>query len=283
MNGNAVMYDASQGKILTLGGASSYTEAPATRAAHIITLRGRDGDGEGHVPETAVNVEAVEPMHYARAFANSVVLPNGDVFTNGGVTWAKQWTDINASQIPEMWHPQTRRFSRLAASPIPRSYHSFALLLPDARVLVGGGGLCWEACEDPSANHLDVQVYNPPYLYRGGAWSGAAAASPRPEILSLSSSVAAPGDEFTIVTDGPVADVALIRYGSSTHPINTDQRRIPLWPGPGKQQQEGNRWNYTVELPRDGGVLIPGYWMVFVLDGRGVPSISARLMVSVAE
>lgn len=40
-----------------------------------------------------------------------------------------------------------------------------ALLLPDASVLTGGGGLRWESCSGASASHLKLQAYRPPYLF----------------------------------------------------------------------------------------------------------------------
>ncbi|EEA22890.1 hypothetical protein TMatcc_001750 [Talaromyces marneffei ATCC 18224] len=267
MNGNAIMYDALHGKILTLGGATSYTDAPASRAAHIITLKEPFGQPV---------VEKIEPMHYARSFANSAILPSGEVFINGGVTWAKQWTDTNVTSIPELWNPQTKRFTKLAATPIPRSYHSFAILLPDATVLVGGGGLCWEKCEDPSVNHFDVQIFYPPYLYN--SWGMLAI---RPQILEISNTVVNPESTLTVYTDGPIEEFALLRYGSATHSINTDQRRVLLSISEDLANFDGVKWKYHVTLPDSPGILIPGFWMLFALDREQVPSISVEILIEI--
>jgi hypothetical protein len=91
MNGNAVMYDA--GKILTAGGAPAYDadyaatleQALATASAFVITLTG-----------TKVAVRRVAPMRYPRAFANSVVLPDGKVVVIGGQPFPVTFTDDNA-------------------------------------------------------------------------------------------------------------------------------------------------------------------------------------------
>ena len=61
---------------------------------------------------------------------------------------------------PEIWNPATGKWTTLAPMAIPRTYHSVALLLPDARVFVGGGGLCG----DCTTNHLDGEIFTPPYL-----------------------------------------------------------------------------------------------------------------------
>ncbi|KAI9148137.1 putative galactose oxidase precursor [Paramyrothecium foliicola] len=271
MNGNAVFYDALHGKILTLGGSSSYISAPATRAAHIITL------GEAFARPT---VERLDDMHSARVFANSVVLPSGEVFISGGASWARQWTDVNASWVPEMWSPQTHKFTEMATMPVPRTYHSFAVLLPDATVLVGGGGICFEKCVDYSINHENIQVFRPPYLFdrRGRKFAQ------RPEIKTVSKESLLPGDEFVVGTDLEFVDLVLIRYASVTHSINTDQRRIKLrheampWVE-GVNAENLSIWNHSTVLPSDPGILVPGYWMLFAVDVRGTPSIAANIVV----
>jgi galactose oxidase len=45
-----------------------------------------------------------------------------------------------------MWDPETLTFTILAPAAVPRNYHSIGLLLPDARMLNGGGGLCGVGC-----------------------------------------------------------------------------------------------------------------------------------------
>lgn len=267
MNGNAVMYDAVQGKILTLGGSTSYSDSYSTTAAHIITISD---------PYELVIVEKIRSMHYPRAYANSVVLPNGEVFINGGVSYAKQWADVNTSLIPEIWNPITQVFVKAAESPTPRNYHSTAILLPDATVLTGGGGLCWSNCGDSSINHLDVQVYYPPYLFdsRGEAHTG------RPEIIEISNSTIHPGATLLITTNLPIVNFALIRYGSVTHSINTDQRRIALEGDPVKVGYlKKNHWHSHVVVPNDPGIIPPGYWMLFAITEQGVPSHAATIHV----
>ncbi len=39
-----------------------------------------------------------------------------------------------------------------------------------------------------------------------------------------------PGSDITVATDGAVINFALVRYGTATHAVDTDQRRIPLTP-----------------------------------------------------
>jgi galactose oxidase len=261
MNGNAVMFDAFNGKVLTLGGATSYSAAYSTRAAHIITL---------NEPFGRPSVETVKPMHFPRAYANSILLPTGEVFINGGQSYALQWTDDKAILVPELWSPKTQYFTAMAKMPIPRRYHSTAILLADATVLTGGGGLCWGYCVDPSANHFDIQTFSPPYLFK----SDGTLAS-RPVIISVSRNTITAGSSFNVTTDVAVVRFAFLRYGSATHAINTDQRRVILE----SEQVVGVPKMYRLNVPGDAGILLPGYWMLFAIDANGVPSVADTILV----
>ena len=55
---------------------TSVQSSYATANANVITLTGDYG--------SAASVKALAPMHYTRAFANSVVLPDGTVLIMGG-------------------------------------------------------------------------------------------------------------------------------------------------------------------------------------------------------
>jgi galactose oxidase len=257
MCGNAAMYDAVAGNILTVGGAIDYQNADATSNAHIITM------GQ---PTNISHVQTIPNMAYQRSFANSVILPDGTVLIVGGQVTAQPFSDATAQLTPELFNPVTNTFRQLAAMAIPRTYHSTALLMPDATVMSGGGGLCG-AC---ATNHYDAQFFNPPYLYTA---TGALAA--RPVINSVSVGTINVGGTFTVNTDSAIATgFSLIRISSTTHTVNTDQRRIPLVPS------GTNGFTYTLTVPSDPGVALPGAWMLFAINGAGVPSVSKVLTIT---
>ncbi len=249
MNGTAVMYDA--GKILTMGGSPSYTRSAATANAYVITL------GAG-----TAGVRKVAPMVHARSFANSVVLPDGKVAVFGGQNFPVPFSDNTAVLAPEIWDPVIERFTTMASAAVPRTYHSVAVLMPDARVFTGGGGLCG-GC---TTNHFDGEIFTPPYLLNPDG-----TAAPRPAI-SAAPATAAHGASITVTTDRPVTRFAVVRMGSATHSVNTDQRRIELSPTP-------VTGGYRLTIPADPGVAVPGYYMLFALDAKGVPSVAKTLRI----
>ncbi|MCJ1276865.1 hypothetical protein MMC21_004672 [Puttea exsequens] len=256
MCGNAVMYDAVAGKILAVGGATSYQNVDSTANANIITLG---------TSFTTVTTQKINPMWYQRIFANAVVLPNGKVFITGGQVYGQPFSDDTSQLIPEIWDPKTTNFVKLASQTVPRNYHSTALLLPDATVISGGGGLCG-AC---ATNHYDAQIYSPSYLFNADG-----SRATRPVITNTPDTINI-GGTLTVTANSAIAAWTLIRIGSTTHTVNTDQRRIPLTPS-------GNNGNtYTIPLPKDAGIMTPGYYYLFASNAAGVPSIAKYVWVPI--
>lgn len=257
MCGNAVMYDASAGKILTVGGSENYDVGPpATANAHVITLGAAFKD---------VGVTRINRMWFQRTFHNSVVLPDGQVFITGGQINPHPFNDESAILVSELWSPVDTQFRRMAPHPIPRTYHSVAILLHDATVWTGGGGLCGGCSE---SNHFDAQVFNPPYLFNR---DGSRATRPR---IVESPAKAFVGQTIVFKTDSTVASFSLIRFGATTHTVNTDQRRIPLKP----RKIDTN--NYGVDLPADPGILIKGPYLLFALNDKGTPSVGVQIIIN---
>jgi galactose oxidase len=249
MNGDAVMYDV--GKILTVGGATGYENTPATARAYTIDIN------------NGVKTARTADMAVTRSFANGVAMPDGQVFVVGGQATPIPFTDTAARMAPEIWNPATGKWTTLAPMAIPRTYHSVATLLPDARVFVGGGGLC----NNCTTNHLDGEIFTPPYLLNPDG-----SARPRPTIAAAPAT-AAPGSTISVTTGAPVTKFSLMRMSTVTHTVNTDQRRIPLT----ATSVSGN--TASLKLPADHGVLVPGTYMLFAMDSKGVPSVASTIRI----
>ena len=68
------------------------------------------------------------------------MLPDGKVLATGGDTTSDGRDLTKAALAAELWDPDTETWTTMAAQQTGALYHSTALLLPDARVLVAGGG-----------------------------------------------------------------------------------------------------------------------------------------------
>lgn len=202
-----------------------------------------------------------------RAWATATVLPNGRVLVTGGSGQPDQLIDVNNDA--EIWDPATGQWSVGATGLRPRLYHSFALLLPDASVLVGGGG----ASDDPPVNNLHAEIYYPPYLYDS---SGEFASRPVIDPASAPGTLD-PGENFTIVAGpGNIDRVTLIQAGSATHGANLQQRFVEL-----PFTADGN--TLSVQMPARATDTPPGYYLLFVIDDQGVPSKAKIVKVNVQE
>jgi YVTN family beta-propeller protein len=251
ITGNAVMYDT--GRILKTGGSPSYADAEAH--AHSVVLEVQGGQV---VPRRIVS------MAYRRAFHNSVVLPNGQVVVVGGATRTLGFSDAYAVMVPELFDPATESFTPLPALTVPRTYHGVALLLPDARVLVTGSGLCGAGCE---ANHPDYQILSPYYLFNT---DGSTATRP---VITNAPTQAAHGSTITVTTNAPVTAFSMVRLSAATHGVNNDQRRLSL------VSRNTGGTTYQVDIPSNPGWAIPGPWMLFASNAAGTPSVSRTLRI----
>lgn len=269
MCGVNVMYDVTGGvgKILSAGGSTDYTNSPATAMAHITTI------GESNA---ASSIERVADMAWPRGFANAVVLPDGKTLVTGGQKRSLVFTDTDGIITPELFNPATKTWAKMAPEAVPRNYHAASILLPDGRVWSGGGGLCYTggpANSDAGCNkqvdHADGQIFSPPYLFTS---SGAAAT--RPVINAVSSTSPRVGSTISVtMSNSDAATFALLRIGSVTHSINSDQRRVPV-----AATRSGSTFSMT--LPSDSGILIPGHYYLFALSSSGVPSVARTVRVT---
>lgn len=189
-------------------------------------------------------------MGFQRMEHDAVILPDGMILVVGGQS------DNDASPepvfTPELYEPTSGTWDPVAPHAIPRMYHSTTLLLPDGRVLAAGSDF------QPSG-----EIYSPPYLFRGV----------RPTITASPAAIAygeSFGLSFTSAHDSNSA--VLIRLSCVTHSNNMSQRYVPLG-------TIGAPGSVSLTAPVDPRIAPPGFYMLFVVDTGGVPSVSRMVRV----
>jgi hypothetical protein len=182
------------------------------------------------------------------------------VLATGGGRNTDPFAQSQAVFAAEMWSPDTETWTTMAANQVPRLYHSTALLMPDGRVLLAGGGRFGGGSND---DQLSAEFYSPPYLFKGA----------RPVIDSAPGQVAY-GATFPVTTANAsqIATVSLIRLGSVTHGFDTSQRYLGL-----TFSATGGALN--VQAPANANQAPPGDYMLFIVDTNGVPSVAAFVKV----
>lgn len=246
----AVMYE--PGKILQVGGGwwANGGGPDGARAGFTVDLTGAGGTA-------APALEATPPMQYQRHWATSTLLPDGDVLVTGGGRTNNGNDGVVTN--PEIWDSETNTWTTVEVpQEHARLYHSSALLLPDGRVMVGGGGT------PGPRNYTDVEYYSPAYLFDGDQPAA------RPEIADAPASIGYDGT-FQLGASTGVSRVTLVRNGSVTHGFNNDQRFQDL------TFTQAASGELTIDAPIDSTYAPPGAYMVFVFDEDGTPSVASMM------
>jgi hypothetical protein len=198
--------------------------------------------------------QSVAPMNEPRRQANATLLPDGKVLVTGGSSGSGFDNSSYPVYSAEMWDSATNQWTLLASDSVYRGYHSSALLLPDGRVLAAGGEI----------GGASAELFSPPYLFAGQ----------RPTISAAPSAVVY-GQTFTVQTPdaASIARVNWIRLGSVTHAFDESQRLNYL----NFTQASGS---LTVTAPSDPNRAPPGYYMLFILNTSGVPSVASLIQIS---
>src|SRR5688572_128271 len=232
-------------RIMIMGG-----DNPATDTAEIIDLS-----------QGSPAWRSLPPMSAPRIQMNAVLLPTGKVLALGGS--AQNNTAGTASLDADLFDPDSETWSPAGRMARARMYHSVALLLPDATV--------WVAGSNPQQGSWDssMEIYRPAYLFTPG---GAPAARP-----SIAGAPAAVGYNaaFQVTTPNAadIASVALVRPGSATHAFDFEQRVVNL-------AFTAGSGTLTLTSPPSANVAPPGYYMLFLINRAGVPSVARWVQVS---
>jgi hypothetical protein len=210
---------------------------PPTNSAEVIDLN-----------QTSPTWRSVAPMSIARRQVNATLLPDGTVLVTGGTSGAGFDNPTTPVYQAELWDPATEAWTTLASATVPRLYHSAAVLLPDGRVLSTGGN-----------DYPTPEAFLPPYLFKGA----------RPTLSSVPSTIGY-GQNFPVQSPdaASITKVTLIRITSVTHAFNENQRLSMLSFTPGSGALD-------IAAPANANIAPPGHYLLFIVNGSGVPSIGS--------
>lgn len=238
-------------RIMVLGGGGIDDSVQSTARTDIVDLR------SAH-PHFRPGADLALPTRYLSV----VILPDDTVLTTGGSRDYRGRGDSN-NHLARIYDPVTNTFRMAAAPQVGRTYHSEALLLPDGRVITLGSERTGGDDSTPGAFEQRIEVYSPHYLYRGIR----PALTDGPTVLQRGGTAT-----FSTLDPASLATAKLMRPSVVTHATDIQQRSVAL---------TITRRNRAISLrvPADNGLVPPGWYMLFVTDRAGTPSVARWVQV----
>ena len=187
-------------RVVLLGGANSDAPAPGpgTAPPPLGTAEVLDLDD----PDSGWQPDPELDLNVPRAHFNTVLLPDGTIFSNGG-GYGRRYDSLYADPVyrSELYTPG-QGWREVGDEADARSYHSTSVLLPDGRVASAGDD------RDIAPEHITLggrtaQLWSPPYLFDG----------PRPQVTSVPQAVRYDAP-FRLTVAGPPSDVTAGRAGA---------------------------------------------------------------------
>ncbi|KAF9464517.1 copper radical oxidase [Collybia nuda] len=272
-------------------------EYPASRDCQRLTPEPADG--------STPTYEQDDEMLDGRTMGQFITLPDGKMLViNGGLNGTAGYADATgltaqASDMPfgqslasgpvttpAMYDPNAPKGSRwsnagLATSNIARLYHSSAILLPDASVLVAGSNPNVDVNTSPDITfptEYRAEIFYPPYFK----------APIRPVPTGIPNTISYGGDPFDVTIpknsySGDANDAAgnasvvLIRGGFTTHAMNMGQRYMQL-NHTYTVKTEGDFILHVAQAPPNPNLFQPGPALLFVTI-NGIPSNGTMVII----
>jgi len=247
-------------KLLTIGSAVGSTNSVVMIEKDKILVFGGKQKGEEYSPSNKVflidfsdsfkpQIKELKSMNFARSDGNATIMPDGNIFLNGG----HSYTDLEFSVFtPEIYNPNTQTTKEMSNSYFRRNYHASSLLLPDGRILTAGGDV-WNA-----------EIFYPPYLFAKDNNDKTVLAK-RPQIVNLDKDIKR-GEKVEIEVNGEISKVSLISTGSATHAQGSESKFRNI------NFTKVSNDKIEIKLDNNSNNLQNGTYLLFVLNSKGTPS-----------
>ncbi len=230
--------------------------------------------------------DGVPQLKYSRKHMQAAIGLDGATYVFGGEgredlgggSWGPclYVRNVERYRPPEIFATPSSQWKLMAAQAHDRGHHSVAGAMADGRMYSAGGDHDEGAGEPPSAGERSVEIYSPEYLFQGF----------RPVIRNISNREPTFGSTITLDVEisGSATNefrVALVSPGTMTHGYNFSQRYIKLKlanPPPPFNPPPATT-AIQVQIPGDGHVVPPGYYLITVVRQNGVPSVGEWIRV----
>ena len=244
-------------QLLAIGG-TQFSGEPSTTTTELFD----EGSGGGW------QLQVGKDNLYGRGHANTVLLPDGSMVEVGGGRGSLDgfesplhYAEPEKRHI-ELWDPATGKWRLGPEQTEARAYHSTAVLLPDGRVMSAGDDFNGDpgkidANNDTSPMEDTAEIYKPPYLFRGA----------RPEIAAAPATIGFNGSFGVDTPNTNITSAALVAPAAVTHGVDMNQRMLKL----PVVQRTGC---VSVTAPTGPNAAPPGWYMLFLLNDQGVPSVA---------
>ncbi|MER6158400.1 kelch motif-containing protein [Streptomyces sp. NPDC001868] len=251
--GTVLLPPAQDEKYMVIGGGGvgeSERSSEKTRLIDLLADKPRFVDG----PEMAKGTR----------YPQASILPDDTVLISGGSEDYRGRGDSNILEA-RLYDAKTGELRRVADPLVGRNYHSGSILLPDGRVVFFGSDSLYadKANTKPGEFEQRIEIYTPPYLFQDA----------RPTLTGGPKTVARGGEATFGTRHGSSIKAArLIRPSASTHVTDVDQKSIEV-----DFEVTGDR--LTVTVPKNRNLVQSGWYMLFVTDDAGTPSVARWVKV----
>ncbi|KAG9311188.1 putative copper radical oxidase [Chiua virens] len=268
---------------------------PASTDCQRITPEPQDGSSPVYVQD--------DDMLQGRTMGQFIILPDGTLLVvNGALNGTAGYATATGQtssyarmpygmslasgpvETPAIYNPNLPSGSRwsnagLESSTIPRLYHSSAILLPDASVLIAGSNPNVDVNTSTIfPTTYQAEIFYPPYF----------SASVRPKPTGMPAqltyggsyfNITVPSTSYTGQTNAAAANttVVLARGGFTTHAMNMGQRFLQL-NNTYTVNNDGSYMLHVSQVPPNANLLTPGPCLMFVVI-NGIPSNGTMVVV----
>ena len=255
--------DISKLKLLTIGSPVGRYNSSVMIGKDIVYLFGGKQYGEEYSGSNKVikidfsnskkpKIYEANNMLMPRINANATILPDGNIFINGGTAYKDLEFSIYEGEI---YNPLNETSKLMDRGYFRRNYHSTSILLPNGTILVSGGDV-WNS-----------EVFYPPYLFSKD-WQGNTTLAKRPKIKNINTSIKRGSLKINLDENHPldISKFTIISTGSTTHAQGSEPKFRSL------QFTKLNNKEFLVNIPKNKNELQDGTYMIFALTKEGTPS-----------